>query len=207
MHNRCARCSRRAQITDVSVRVLNNLHNASVSPYLILDTVCPGRSAKGVADGILYSRCQFPDFGYYYFSKSFICCWLLQRIWNISFDNSLKRTFAELISIWQLLFLLLCPPEIAGILFIIFLEVLVSTKLFVGSLPWSVNDEELKEKFEKHGNVVSAKVITDRDTRRSRGFGFVEMESSSDANNAIKALNNSEIDGRNIVVNEAKSRN
>ena len=87
------------------------------------------------------------------------------------------------------------------------LEVLVSTKLFVGSLPWSINDEELKETFEKHGSVVSAKVITDRDTRRSRGFGFVEMESSSDANNAIKALNNSELDGRNIVVNEAKSRN
>ena len=83
----------------------------------------------------------------------------------------------------------------------------MSTKLFVGSLPWSVNDEELKETFEKHGSVVSAKVITDRDTRRSRGFGFVEMESSSDANKAIQALNNSELDGRNIVVNEAKSRN
>ena len=83
----------------------------------------------------------------------------------------------------------------------------VSTKLFVGSLPWSVNDEELKETFEKHGTVVSAKVITDRDTRRSRGFGFVEMESASDASNAIKALNNSELNGRNIVVNEAKSRN
>jgi nucleolin len=77
----------------------------------------------------------------------------------------------------------------------------------VGSLPWSVNDEELKETFEKHGTVVSAKVITDRDTRRSRGFGFVEMESSSDADNAIKALNDSELNGRNIVVNEAKSRN
>ncbi len=83
----------------------------------------------------------------------------------------------------------------------------MSTKLFVGSLPWSVNDEELKETFEKHGTVVSAKVITDRDTRRSRGFGFVEMESSSDARNAMSALNNSELNGRNIVVNEAKSRN
>jgi len=77
----------------------------------------------------------------------------------------------------------------------------------VGSLPWSVSDEELKQAFEKHGAVVSAKVVTDRDTRRSRGFGFVEMESASDANNAIKALNNSELNGRNIVVNEAKSRN
>ena len=83
----------------------------------------------------------------------------------------------------------------------------MSTKLFVGSLPWSVNDKELKETFEKHGSVVSAKVIMDRDTSRSRGFGFVEMESSSDASNAIKALNDSELNGRNIVVNEVKSRN
>ena len=82
----------------------------------------------------------------------------------------------------------------------------MSTKLFVGSLPWSVNDEELKGTFEKHGAVVSAKVITDRDTRRSRGFGFVEMESSSDAKNAIQALNDSELNGRKIVVNEAKAR-
>ncbi len=82
----------------------------------------------------------------------------------------------------------------------------MSTKLFVGSLPWSVNDEELKQTFEKHGTVISAKVIEDRDTRRSRGFGFVEMESSSDASNAIRALNDSELNGRNIVVNEAKAR-
>ncbi len=83
----------------------------------------------------------------------------------------------------------------------------MSTKLFVGSLPWSVNDEKLKETFEGHGTVVSAKIITDRETNRSRGFGFVEMENSSDASNAIKALNETEIDGRNIVVNEAKARN
>lgn len=82
----------------------------------------------------------------------------------------------------------------------------MSTKLFVGSLPWSVNDQKLKETFEQHGTVISAKIITDRDTQRSRGFGFVEMENSTDASKAIKALNNSEIDGRNIVVNEAKAR-
>ena len=82
----------------------------------------------------------------------------------------------------------------------------MSTKLFVGSLPWSVSDDKLKETFEKHGTVLSAKIVTDRETGRSRGFGFVEMESSSDAANAIKALNESEIDGRNIVVNEAKAR-
>lgn len=83
----------------------------------------------------------------------------------------------------------------------------MSTKLFVGSLPWSVNDQKLKDTFEKHGSVLSAKIILDRDTQRSRGFGFVEMENSTDAGKAIKALNDSEIDGRSIVVNEAKSRN
>jgi RNA recognition motif-containing protein len=83
----------------------------------------------------------------------------------------------------------------------------VSTKLFVGSLPWSINDAGLKEKFEKHGSVLSAKVIMDRDTNKSRGFGFVEMENSTDASKAMKALHDSEIDGRNIVVNEAKARN
>jgi cold-inducible RNA-binding protein len=69
-----------------------------------------------------------------------------------------------------------------------------------------IDDEELKVTFEKHGTVVSAKVITDRDTGKSRGFGFVEMENSSDAANTIKALNDSELNGRNIVVNEAKPR-
>jgi RNA recognition motif-containing protein len=83
----------------------------------------------------------------------------------------------------------------------------VSTKLFVGSLPWSLDDNELRETFEEHGNVVSAKIVKDRETGRSRGFGFVEMESSSEASNAIKALNDAQIKGRNIVVNEAKSRN
>lgn len=82
----------------------------------------------------------------------------------------------------------------------------MSTKLFVGSLPWSVDDDKLKETFEGHGTVVSAKVVTDRNTGRSRGFGFVEMESAEEAQNAIKALNDSEVGGRNIVVNEAKPR-
>jgi RNA recognition motif-containing protein len=77
----------------------------------------------------------------------------------------------------------------------------------VGSLPWSVNDDKLKAAFEEHGNVVSAKVVMDRTTGRSRGFGFVEMGSADEANKAIKALNDSELGGRNIVVNEAKSRN
>lgn len=83
----------------------------------------------------------------------------------------------------------------------------MSTKLFVGSLPWSVKDNTLQEIFEAHGTVVSAKIITDRETGRSRGFGFVEMENPDEAKSAIKALNDSELEGRKIVVNEAKPRN
>ncbi|MDP4116700.1 MAG: RNA-binding protein [Bacteroidota bacterium] len=82
----------------------------------------------------------------------------------------------------------------------------MSTKLFIGSLPWSINDQSLESTFEKYGTVISAKVIMDRATGRSKGFGFVEMENQNDANDAIKSLNNSEIDGRSIVVNEAKPR-
>jgi len=82
----------------------------------------------------------------------------------------------------------------------------VSTKLFVGSLPWAVDDKKLQAAFEAHGTVISAKVIKDRETGRSRGFGFVEMENPSEAKNAIKALNDSAFNGRNIVVNEAKPR-
>ncbi|MGE5402664.1 MAG: RNA recognition motif domain-containing protein [Ignavibacteriales bacterium] len=82
----------------------------------------------------------------------------------------------------------------------------MSTKLFIGSLPWSINDQALEETFQKYGTVISAKVIMDRATGRSKGFGFVEMENQSEANDAIKSLNNSELNGRNIVVNEAKPR-
>ncbi|HEX2983608.1 MAG TPA: RNA-binding protein [Ignavibacteriales bacterium] len=82
----------------------------------------------------------------------------------------------------------------------------MSSKLFVGSLPWSVNDESLQAAFEPYGSVLSAKVIMDKQTGKSRGFGFVEMESETDAANAIKALNNSEMKGRSIVVNEAKPK-
>jgi RNA recognition motif-containing protein len=77
----------------------------------------------------------------------------------------------------------------------------------VGSLPWSVDDKTLQVAFEQHGTVVSAKVVKDRDTGRSRGFGFVEMENPSDAKNAIKALHQSELKGRSIIVNEAKPKN
>jgi RNA recognition motif-containing protein len=82
----------------------------------------------------------------------------------------------------------------------------VSTKLFIGSLPWSVTDEDLQSAFAAHGNVLSAKVVTDKETRRSRGFGFVEYETEAEASAAIQALNGTELKGRSIIVSEAKPK-
>ena len=79
--------------------------------------------------------------------------------------------------------------------------------IYVSNLSFNVNDDDLRGFFESYGEVSIAKVINDRFIGKSRGFGFVEMESSSDASKAIKALNETEMDGRNIVVNEAKARN
>lgn len=78
-------------------------------------------------------------------------------------------------------------------------------KLFVGNLPWSVGDIELEQIFSPHGQVQSARVITDRDTGRSRGFGFVEIE-VADVNGVINAVNGQEVDGRQLRVNEAESK-
>lgn len=79
-------------------------------------------------------------------------------------------------------------------------------KLFVGNLPWSVADADLEELFADYGEVQSARVITDRDTGRSRGFGFVEME-ADDVATVISATNGREINGRPIRVNEAEEKN
>ncbi|MAZ45877.1 MAG: RNA-binding protein [Gammaproteobacteria bacterium] len=78
-------------------------------------------------------------------------------------------------------------------------------KLFVGNLPWSVTDQGLEEMFTAFGSVDSAKVITDRETGRSRGFGFVEMADEG-ARSAIEDLNDSEVEGRKLTVNEARDR-
>jgi RNA recognition motif-containing protein len=80
-----------------------------------------------------------------------------------------------------------------------------AVKLFVGNLPWSVGDAELEEIFSPHGQVASARVITDRDTGRSRGFGFVEME-ADDVAAVISSTNGREIDGRPLRVNEAEDK-
>lgn len=82
----------------------------------------------------------------------------------------------------------------------------MATKLFVGSLPWAVDDQQLKELFSEFGEVSYCKVIIDRDTNRSKGFGFVEFEDADAAKAAIDKLNNSELNGRTIVVNEARPR-
>ena len=79
-------------------------------------------------------------------------------------------------------------------------------KLYVGNLPYSVGDSDLQRLFEAHGSVVSAQVIMDRDTGRSKGFGFVEMGSDQEAQAAIAAMNGKEIEGRSLTVNEARPR-
>jgi RNA recognition motif-containing protein len=79
-------------------------------------------------------------------------------------------------------------------------------KLYVGGLPYSVSDGQLSELFSVHGTVDSARVITDRMTGRSKGFGFVEMSSQSEAESAIESLNGTDLEGRSLKVNEAKPR-
>ncbi len=79
-----------------------------------------------------------------------------------------------------------------------------NNKLYVGGLPYSVTDDKLQEVFSPHGTVESARVITDRMTGRSRGFGFVEMSSQAEAEEATKNLNGTDLEGRSLTVNEAK---
>jgi cold-inducible RNA-binding protein len=82
----------------------------------------------------------------------------------------------------------------------------MATKLFVGSLSWNVTDDQLKDFFSTVGTVASATVIMDRETNRSKGFGFVEMSSDDEAKAAIDQLNGKELDGRAVTVNEARPR-
>ena len=79
-------------------------------------------------------------------------------------------------------------------------------KLYVGNLAYAVTDSDLEQMFAAHGTVQSAQVIMDRDTGRSKGFGFVEMGSDQEAQAAIKGLADKEVDGRRLTVNEAKPR-
>jgi len=80
----------------------------------------------------------------------------------------------------------------------------MGTKIYVGNLPYSVNEEKLQELFSRHGTVASVRVITDKFSGRSKGFGFVEMQSGEEAEKATAALNGTEFEGRSIVVSEAR---
>jgi len=82
----------------------------------------------------------------------------------------------------------------------------MAKKLYVGNLSHDISDNELQDIFEAHGSVVSAQVIVDRDTGRSKGFGFVEMSSEDEAQAAIDALNTKEVSGRALTVNFARPR-
>ena len=82
----------------------------------------------------------------------------------------------------------------------------MSTKLYVGNLPYSIDDAILRNNFTEFGGVTSAKVMMDRDTGRSKGFGFVEMSTSEQAEAAIQSLNGMSVDGRSIVVNISRPK-
>jgi len=81
----------------------------------------------------------------------------------------------------------------------------MGNKVYVGNLPFSVDDNSLKELFSQYGEVTEAVVIQDRDSRRSKGFGFVTFTDEESAKKAIEAMNGKEVDGREIKVNEAKA--
>lgn len=80
----------------------------------------------------------------------------------------------------------------------------MNEKLYVGGLPYATTEDQLQDVFAAHGNVVSARIITDKFTGRSRGFGFVEMASSDEAQRAIEALHDSDMGGRKLTVSEAR---
>ncbi len=82
----------------------------------------------------------------------------------------------------------------------------MGNKLYVGNLAYSLRDEDLQQAFAPFGTVTSARVMMDRDTGRSKGFGFVEMGSDAEAQAAIEGLNGSPLSGRNLIVNEARPR-
>ena len=91
---------------------------------------------------------------------------------------------------------------LALILFIKFLKM----NIYVGNLSWNLKDQDLSNLFAAHGEVISAKIVNDKFTNRSKGFGFVEMANDDQAQAAIAALNGTEVDGRNIVVNESRPK-
>jgi len=87
-----------------------------------------------------------------------------------------------------------------------FFKFISKMNIYVGNLSWNLKDQDLSNLFATYGEVTSAKIVTDKFTQRSKGFGFVEMADDASAQAAIAALNGSEVDGRNIVVNESRPK-
>jgi len=81
-----------------------------------------------------------------------------------------------------------------------------TSRLYVGGLPYATTEDELEELFAAHGSIESVRIITDRMTGRSKGFGFVEMSTTEEAEAAVENLNNTDLEGRTLVVNEARPR-
>lgn len=81
----------------------------------------------------------------------------------------------------------------------------MSKTLYVGNLPWQTTEDDLADVFRQHGTVISSRIVTDRDTGRARGFGFVEVD-DADAEKMVAAMNDTELGGRRVVVNEARQR-
>ena len=101
---------------------------------------------------------------------------------------------------------LLDPESVPRVDGLSFRSSIVGKKLYVGNLSYNVNESDLETMFSQFGTVQSAQIIVDRDTNRSKGFGFVEMSSDAEAQAAIQGLNGHDHDGRNLTVNEAKPR-
>ncbi len=92
------------------------------------------------------------------------------------------------------------------LLALLFFKKPLKMNIYVGNLSWNLKDQDLSNLFATHGEVVSAKIVNDKFTGRSKGFGFVEMSNDEEAQAAITALNGTEVDGRNIVVNESRPK-
>jgi len=99
-----------------------------------------------------------------------------------------------------------CSKVTVSLLALFFFKNLFKMNIYVGNLSWSLKDQDLANLFAQFGEVSSAKIITDKFTQRSKGFGFVEMANDEEAQAAIAQLNGSEIDGRNLVVNESRPK-
>ena len=117
-----------------------------------------------------------------------------------------RSTWPKPTSAFAILLAAVCSGKRVLLYLLFFFEVIVLAKnIYVGNLPWSTTDADLRNMFSAHGEVTSAHVIEDRETGRSRGFGFVEMDEEG-ARKAIQALNGADMQGRALKVNEAQPR-